>query len=443
MLPGHHTAWTKGQILLHVISILAVLDATTVSTQTSPHTSPPLPAGVAPSHGISTQSSAGVPPSVAADQSTSIRQSSATSPSGPTAQALTDSGKMLSSLPKTNAPTNRNTTPVPAPKETFTTVSPEAAKSSHASMPSSHPSVPSSHPSVPSSHSSVPSSHPSVPSSHPSVPSSHPSVPSSHPSVPSSHPSVPSSHPSVPSSASTVTEPKATTQNVQTLNNATELPATSSRIEVLSSHTTSVPGSITCLGLGNFPSNSQVVCFQYEEETACETLNKTKKEELKSLLCDVINTTPQCNITIHSSEVQPKCILWVPTSRDAKDVLENETAVNQLRAKMVWGQISDHQTRSQKTMIALVTCGVLLAAFILAGYFLSNRESWSPGRQRLGEDPYCTETDSQGNTLVSVSAHAQDKPNNGTRENGTGQTVLPAATNGHSTKKHTVSDTEL
>ncbi|XP_040279993.1 hematopoietic progenitor cell antigen CD34 isoform X2 [Bufo bufo] len=235
-----------------------------------------------------------------------------------------------------------------------------------------------------------------------------------------------------------------TTRAVQATDRTTVPQATSLRMEILFAQTTAAPGSITCRGLGGFTSTSQVACFQYEEETTCEKLNEKKKEELRSFLCEIINNT-QCNVTIHSSEIKPKCILWVPNSKDAESRLQDENfpTNNQRPTQVEWGQISDHQTKSQKTMIALVTCGVLLAAFILAGYFLSNRESWSPGRQRLGEDPYCTETDSQGNTLVSVSAHAQDKPNSGTRENGTGQTVSPAASNGHSTKKQNVSDTEL
>ncbi|XP_066456319.1 hematopoietic progenitor cell antigen CD34 [Eleutherodactylus coqui] len=238
------------------------------------------------------------------------------------------------------------------------------------------------------------------------------------------------------------TEP--TVHNVQPPNSETLPQSTSLITELPSSQAPMAPGSITCIGFGSFTSTSQVACFHYEEETTCETLDEKKKEELRSFLCDIMNIT-HCDVTIHSSEVQPKCILWVPTSTDAKDRLQDKTytANKSFATQIKWGQILDHQTRSQKTMIALVTCGVLLAAFILAGYFLSNRESWSPGRQRLGEDPYCTETDSQGNTLVSVSAHSQDKPNTDARENGTGQTVSPAATNGHSTKKQTVSDTEL
>ncbi|XP_063811394.1 hematopoietic progenitor cell antigen CD34 isoform X2 [Pseudophryne corroboree] len=198
------------------------------------------------------------------------------------------------------------------------------------------------------------------------------------------------------------------------------------------------PSHIECGSLEKLESNLEVVCFQYPEYISCDTL---EKEKLKSLLCDKINIT-QCNITFYFSKVNAKCILWVPTSA-GKILKENGKIFDQETILLKWGYVSEYVTPWRKVTIALVTCGVLLAAFILAGYFLSNRESWSPGRQRLGEDPYYTETDSQGNTLVSVSAYGQDKPNTGTRENGTGQVVTPASTNGHSTKKQTVSDTEL
>ncbi|NXU98976.1 CD34 protein, partial [Cettia cetti] len=39
--------------------------------------------------------------------------------------------------------------------------------------------------------------------------------------------------------------------------------------------------------------------------------------------------------------------------------------------------------RSQKTLIALVTSGLLLALLGLAGYLLMRRRSWSPAGQRL------------------------------------------------------------
>lgn len=47
------------------------------------------------------------------------------------------------------------------------------------------------------------------------------------------------------------------------------------------------------------------------------------------------------------------------------------------------GSVRNHQDFSQKTLIALVTSGLLLAFLGLAGYFLMKRRSWSPAGERL------------------------------------------------------------
>ena len=45
--------------------------------------------------------------------------------------------------------------------------------------------------------------------------------------------------------------------------------------------------------------------------------------------------------------------------------------------------VSSHQSSSRKTLIALVTSGILLAILITTCYFLMNRRSWSPTGERL------------------------------------------------------------
>ncbi|KAG8450927.1 hypothetical protein GDO86_003270 [Hymenochirus boettgeri] len=210
--------------------------------------------------------------------------------------------------------------------------------------------------------------------------------------------------------------------------------------------TTSEPMKLTCQRLSDYKDNPEVVCLEYEKKVSCEDLKQDQQDKLRSVLCDVTNTSSsECHLTLYASETNHKCILWVPNAKSSKDVKEalrnHHSELQENGIKMKWDQISDHRTKSQKTMIALVTCGVLLAFFILVGYFFSNRESWTPGRQRLGEDSYYTEADSQGNTLVSVSAHSLDKTNNtDTKENGTGTT---STTNGHSKKKQSLSDTKV
>ncbi|NXR10152.1 CD34 protein, partial [Semnornis frantzii] len=47
------------------------------------------------------------------------------------------------------------------------------------------------------------------------------------------------------------------------------------------------------------------------------------------------------------------------------------------------GSVRNHQDFSQKTLIALVTSGLLLAFLGLAGYLLMKRRSWTPSGERL------------------------------------------------------------
>uniref|UniRef100_A0A8B9PMG8 CD34 n=1 Tax=Apteryx owenii TaxID=8824 RepID=A0A8B9PMG8_APTOW len=110
------------------------------------------------------------------------------------------------------------------------------------------------------------------------------------------------------------------------------------------------------------------------------------------------------------------------------------------------GSVRSHQDFSRKTLIALVTSGLLLAFLGLAGYFLMKRRSWSPMGERLGEDPYYMENGSQGNATVTTAPHEppepQEKPNlnGGAQENGTGQA---SSQNGRSAKQHSVADTQM
>uniref|UniRef100_A0A8V5H487 Uncharacterized protein n=1 Tax=Melopsittacus undulatus TaxID=13146 RepID=A0A8V5H487_MELUD len=110
------------------------------------------------------------------------------------------------------------------------------------------------------------------------------------------------------------------------------------------------------------------------------------------------------------------------------------------------GSVRNHQDFSQKTLIALVTSGLMLAFLGLAGYFLMKRRSWSPAGERLAEDPYYTENGSQGNTMLMIPAQEQpelqEKPNlnGGTQENGTGQA---SSKNGHSGRQQSPADTEM
>ncbi|XP_043933072.1 hematopoietic progenitor cell antigen CD34 [Protopterus annectens] len=103
--------------------------------------------------------------------------------------------------------------------------------------------------------------------------------------------------------------------------------------------------------------------------------------------------------------------------------------------------------KSKTVLAALLTVGLLLAAMIIAGYFLSHKQKWSPKPKRLEEtDQNCVENGSHGGKLVSVNTlepeDQQDKSNlnGGAQENGNSEIRVTAMKNERSNKQ---ADTEL
>lgn len=147
-----------------------------------------------------------------------------------------------------------------------------------------------------------------------------------------------------------------------------------------------------------------------------------------------------------TSQTNPPAVTQ-PAAMTVPDLPRNTVLPNNVELRVDQKTTSIPESKPQTTLIALITTGLVVAALILCAYFLSNRQSWSPGSRRLDED--YAGNDSPDNTLISVATRDQpgqlDKPNlkAGNQENGTGQAVTPVATNGHSNKQHIVADTEL
>uniref|UniRef100_A0A8D0HLF9 CD34 molecule n=1 Tax=Sphenodon punctatus TaxID=8508 RepID=A0A8D0HLF9_SPHPU len=198
--------------------------------------------------------------------------------------------------------------------------------------------------------------------------------------------------------------------------------------------------------------NREVICLELNMTYTCEDFVKMKGTDLTALVCES-QRSPQCHIELAEYDMNRHCILLV-TVNNNKDVSslngilsEKTSALQKLGIKVHKQEgIRSHQDVSRKTLIALVTSGLLLAFLGLAGYFLMKRRSWSPMGERLGEDPYYTENGSHGNTMISVTSQEQTEPqekpnlNGGAQESRTGQS---ASKNGHSTRPHVVADSEL
>ncbi|NXG75896.1 CD34 protein, partial [Baryphthengus martii] len=114
-----------------------------------------------------------------------------------------------------------------------------------------------------------------------------------------------------------------------------------------------------------------------------------KGSDLWSAICEESShrVPSPCQIKLASSEVDRDCLLLIlvgergqlPTLFGVLLVFFFQFGIKSLKR----GNVRNHQDFSQKTLIALVTAGLLLAFLGLAGYYLMKRRSWSPAGERL------------------------------------------------------------
>ncbi|NXC41402.1 CD34 protein, partial [Penelope pileata] len=114
---------------------------------------------------------------------------------------------------------------------------------------------------------------------------------------------------------------------------------------------------------------------------------ETKGLDLQRAICEKsTQRAPRpCQLKLASSEVDRECLLLLldGDTDPATDVL-HESHWEKLGIKSLQrGSVRSHQDFSRKTLTALVTSGLLLAALGMAGYLLMRRRSWSPAGQRL------------------------------------------------------------
>ncbi|XP_055439088.1 hematopoietic progenitor cell antigen CD34 isoform X2 [Bubalus kerabau] len=191
------------------------------------------------------------------------------------------------------------------------------------------------------------------------------------------------------------------------------------------------------------------ICLKLNETSSCEEFKKNNEEKLTRVLCQE-EQAEVCSLLLAQSEVRPQCLLLVLTngtesSSKIKLLKRHQSDLREMGIQDISEEaVSSHQSSSRKTLIALVTSGILLAILITTCYFLMNRRSWSPTGERLGEDPYYVENGGgQGySSGPEASPEAQGKAivNRGAQENGTGQAT---SRNGHSARQRVVADTEL
>ncbi|XP_054983557.1 hematopoietic progenitor cell antigen CD34 isoform X2 [Sorex araneus] len=186
---------------------------------------------------------------------------------------------------------------------------------------------------------------------------------------------------------------------------------------------------------------SHSICLRRNETASCEDFRRDSGEALAQVLCAGEPVAGPCSWQLAQSEVTPYCLLLLVANRTELSsklqvLRKHESDLRKLGVHSLTEEdVGSHQSHSRKTLIALVTAGLLLAILGLAGYFLMNRHSWSPAGERLGEDPYFTENG--GGPGASPERQPKAAASCGAQENG-----QAPPRNGHSAP-HTVADTEL
>ncbi|XP_074833553.1 hematopoietic progenitor cell antigen CD34 isoform X2 [Carettochelys insculpta] len=130
------------------------------------------------------------------------------------------------------------------------------------------------------------------------------------------------------------------------------------------------------------------ICLYLSESITCNEFIWRKGVELSRVLCGTNGIPKQCPIKLAQSEVKPSCMLLLQAGDKGADVIQDLKAQEDDLAKLgikshKLESIKCHQQFSRKTLIALVTSGLLLAFLGLAGYFFKKRWSWSPMGERL------------------------------------------------------------
>ncbi|NWI49894.1 CD34 protein, partial [Calyptomena viridis] len=109
-----------------------------------------------------------------------------------------------------------------------------------------------------------------------------------------------------------------------------------------------------------------------------------KRFDLLRAVCDETHhVSSPCHIKLAKSEVNQDCVLLI-LDEERGQLTALFGFFFQFGIKFLKrDSVRNHQDFSQKTLIALVTSGLLLAFLGLAGYFLMKRRSWSPAGERL------------------------------------------------------------
>ncbi|XP_037680740.1 hematopoietic progenitor cell antigen CD34 isoform X2 [Choloepus didactylus] len=187
--------------------------------------------------------------------------------------------------------------------------------------------------------------------------------------------------------------------------NVSDLPpnSTNPMTTITKSYTSSPPipstikGEIKCLKIKEVRL-THGICLEQNETSSCEDFKKDKGEDLIQVLCEKEQTEAEagagvCSLLLAQSEVRPHCLLLVLANRTEFSswlqlMKKHQSDLAMLGIHSFSEQdVVSHQSYSRKTLIALVTSGLLLAVLGTTCYCLMNRRSWSPTGERLELEP--------------------------------------------------------
>lgn len=199
------------------------------------------------------------------------------------------------------------------------------------------------------------------------------------------------------------------------------------------------PISVKCVSQDEVK-DTPVVKIELASPTDCEAIKAVVEEE-------ICKGREVCKIFI-AQEGEMVTLSGKTVEENVGEVLQSLTE-GQLKEKLGVLEATPVAKKSSNVLVAILVTGLLLAAALIAGYIWLNRRRGNGKGMRLAEDSYPVDEENQGNTLVSVAPlnppEPQEKPSiNGGEAPADGvKTQAPAATNGHSTAKTPVADTEL
>ncbi|KAJ8258683.1 hypothetical protein COCON_G00176950 [Conger conger] len=187
--------------------------------------------------------------------------------------------------------------------------------------------------------------------------------------------------------------------------------------------------------------DKDVVRLELKDSSSCEE-TKAKMKELLGDLCG-----PNCDMKIFQEESSSQIIVSGDDVEADPKGMAGKFSSEGIKEKLGLVEATPKWGKHPPTvLVSLLLTGLLLAALLIGGYCLRNHRSQPAKGTRLAEESFPVDQENQGNTLVSVAPlhpqEPQEKPSaNGESPEGVKTEAPP--TNGHSTAKSPVADTEL